>query len=177
MWTIWVGTVYISWLARLSLYVRQLVLIVMVSQDQPCVPRPAMFWSNQKSQPEMDIYSQKLTRSLSKIQVAPTYHRPKPNGFWNNNDSANKMRESTGSVNSCDYLCGWHQQTPNQNRFKSQWWFWRARPLAVKHCTAEDVIFQEQINAPWVSQMDVWQMLPFVIDWDWTGRQIGGDFG
>ena len=45
------------------------------------VPQPVMFRWNQKSQPEMEIDSQKSTGSFPKLKLGPTQHRPKPNGF------------------------------------------------------------------------------------------------
>ena len=68
----------------------------------------------------MDIDSLKLTGSLLN-KVAPTYRRPKPNGSQNNKDNTNKTRESTGTVNCCDYDVGGTNKHPTETGFESRW--------------------------------------------------------
>ena len=130
-----------------------------------------MFQWNQKSQPEMNIDSYKLTGSVPKFKVAPTYCQPKPNGFQTittiqKNESllvqSFPMTTSMGGTNN----------HPTKTHFKSRWWSWRAKLLAVKHCTRCWLLGRDQHSQGCQSlgQPDRYSTNASICDWNGTGQ-------
>ena len=74
-----------------------------------------------------------------KFKVAQTYHRPRQNGFQNNNDNKNIRESLLVKSIAMTIGVGGTNKHPTKTHFKSWWWSQRAKPPAVKDCMAEDV--------------------------------------